>query len=642
MNWKEIEPQTIKLRNDLLATLDRIKKASQPDNLPDIPKSLQMADELLAKPSYDIVICGEVKKGKSTFINAIIGQELLPTGVKETTSQVFRISNNTNESFSLVFTDGSNESISRDELSRYGSQVDADLMGEPIFRNRQLDYIQVNIPIEFLPNGVSIVDTPGLGALYKSHELITNRYIQNAAAVVFVFDPSQPMVQQERLFLEKVFNVTPFVMFVMTKIDCYDEEHWINQISRTETLLKDSFGKRCYSNPKVFPVASTTLFDASKEKDEDTKAELVDFSYFPAAQAELLKVMYITVGLSRTRFAWNEANKQKNKVLLSLEEQLKMITANTKEEQEKIKEKKAAIKQSFEQLWGPASIKRKEVMLEVQSIIAGVQNRAVQLTSTAGPIYKKYLDQIERLQSLNGIQDFVDGASKRLISDVSSEWQAIATSAQNEIMATLNVLHAEMEKIASEEAITSSGSLSVVELSFGEKFQSYKSKYFDAAITPTEGSTIFGLAGIHIAPFSPIIFFGTCSFGLFFWSNDAEQKAIEKNKVNLKNNLANMMNEIHSQLFVVPVTGGHKSMVQNFTSGLTSSVEKTMASMYENQKKQFELEQKRLDEQAKLGAEQKQNELTTVNEQRKQWMGISTEISDEEKAILFIQKAISY
>ena len=63
------------------------------------------------------------------------------------------------------------------------------------------------------------------GALYKSHELITNRYVQNAAAVVFIFDPSQPLVQQEKLFLEKVFNVTPFVMFVMTKTDCYDESY---------------------------------------------------------------------------------------------------------------------------------------------------------------------------------------------------------------------------------------------------------------------------------------------------------------------------------------------------------------------------------------------------------------------------------
>ena len=58
-------------------------------------------------------------------------------------------------------------------------------------------------------------------------------------------------------------------------------------------------------------ITSTTLFSASKETDEDAKAELIDFSYFPAAQLELLKVMYITVGLSRTRFAWEESNKHK-------------------------------------------------------------------------------------------------------------------------------------------------------------------------------------------------------------------------------------------------------------------------------------------------------------------------------------------
>ncbi len=641
MNWKEIEPKTQKLRDDLLTTLASIKKESQATNLPDVSETFNIASELLARPGYDIVVCGEVKKGKSTFINAVIGQELLPTGVKETTSQVFRISNNESESFALVFTDGTTEPITRDQLSRYGSQVDADLMGEPVFKNRQLDYIQINIPIEFLPQGVSIVDTPGLGALYKSHELITHRYIRNAAAVVFIFDPSQPMVQQEKLFLEKVFSVTPFVMFVMTKIDCFDETHWVAQISRTETLLKDTFGKSCYTPPKVFPIASTTLFDAAKEKEADAKEELVEFSYFPAVYSELLRVMYITVGLSRTRFAWNEANKQKVRVLSGIDEQLKMISSSSKEEQEKIKEKKIAIRQSFEQLWGPSSIKRKEVMQEVQSIITGVQNRAIQLTSVTGPIYKKYIEQIDAFRSLDGIKDFADHASKNIIGEITTEWQAIATSAQREIMTALNVIHAEIEKVAGEYSFTSSGDIQMVNLTFGEKFQSYKSKYFDAAITTTVGATLLGLAGIAVAPFAPLIFLGTVVFGFLIGNNDAEQKAIEKNRANLKNNLAAIMNEVNAQLFHTPVSGGHKSMVQNFTSELSNSVEKAMTSMYETQKKQLEAEQKKLDEQARLGTEQRQKELITINEQRKKWMALSAQIAEEEKVLIFVQKALA-
>jgi|GEM_PF-1713387 len=640
MNWKEIEPRTLKLRDDLLAMLNVIGKESQATNLPDVGETFILASGLLAKPDYDIVVCGEVKKGKSTFINAVIGQKILPTGVKETTSQVFRISNSKFESFALVFTDGATEPVTREQLSRYGSQVDADLMGEPVFKGRQLDYIQINIPIELLPQGVSIVDTPGLGAFYKSHELITHRYIRNAAAVVFIFDPSQPMVQQEKLFLGKVFSVTPFVMFIMTKIDCFDEAHWVSQICRTETLLKDTFGKKCYTTPKVFPMAGETLFDAAKETEADAREELVEFSYFPAVQRELLRVMYITVGLSRTRFAWNEANKQKGRVLSSIDDQLKMISSSSKEEQEQIKEKRAAIRQSFEQLWGTSSTKRKEVMQEVQGIIMGVNNRAIQLTSFTGPVYKKYLEQINALSSLDHIKRYSEKANKSLIREISTGWQAITASAQREIMTVLNLIHADIEEVVNNHSFTSSEDIQMVNLTFGEKFQSYKSKYFDAAITTTVGATLLGLAGVTLAPFAPVIFLGTVVFGFLFGNNDAEQKAIEKNKVNLRNNLTSIMSGINAQLFHAPVSGGHKSIVQSFTSELSVAVEKAMTSMYETQKKQIEAEQKRLDEQSRLGAEQRKKELITVNEQRKKWTDLAAQIAEAESVLRSIQKAL--
>lgn len=637
MNWKEIEPKTFKLRNDLLATLNLIKEASRTENLLPRSESLHVASDLLANPNYDIVICGEVKKGKSTFINAVIGQEILPTGVKETTSQVFRISNCETESYALVFTDGTSEQITKTELGRYGSQVDADLMGEPMFKNRQLDYIQINTSIEFLPKGVSLVDTPGLGALYKSHELITHRYIQNAAAVVFVFDPSQPMVQQEKVFLEKVFAVTPFVMFVMTKIDCFDESHWITQISRTETLLKDTFGNNCYSTPKVYPISSATLSHAAQEKEADAKEEMVEFSYFPAVYDELIKVTYITVGLSRTQFAWEEANKYRIKVLLSLDEQLKMISASTKEEQEKIREKKNVIRQDFEKLWGPASTKRKEIMQEVQSIIIGVNNRASLLTSTSGNIYRKYNEKIDSLNGLGSIKDFSENSFKEMIGEISTEWQAIATSGQRDVMAALNVIHAEIERVTDNYSFSSSENVQLLNLTSNEKFQSYKTRYYDAAITTTIGGTLLGLAGITLAPFVPFIFLGTLIYGFFGGKSNAEQREIEKNKANLKNHLAKTMNEVNAQIFHTPVEGGHKSILQTFTSELSTSVEKAMISMYERQKNQFETEQKKLDEQAKLGTEQQQKELILINEQRKNWITISGQISEEGKELLFIQ-----
>jgi len=379
---------------------------------------------------------------------------------------------------------------------------------------------------------------------------------------------------------------------------------------------------------------------ASKETDQDAKEESVEFSYFPAAYAELLKVIYKTVGLSRTQFAWNEAAIQRAKVLSGIDEQLKILTATTREEQDKIKEKKNAIKQTFEQLWGPGSAKRKEVLQQAQAIITGVQNRTMQLTSTSGPIYKKYIELIEDLSSINQVKTFSENASQKIISEISTEWQAIVNSSQSDILATLNIIHSEIEKLSSNEHFAASENLQFTELTFAEKFQSYKSKYMDAAITTTVGTTLLGFAGVALAPVFPVLIIGTVLYGLIIGSSDADRRELEKNKLSLKNNLNTIMNEINGQLFVKPIEGGHKSIVQTFTSELSIAVEKAIASMFEKQKNAFDAEQKKLDEQGRLGAEQRQKELIRINEQRKKWMEISVNISNCENQLNALKKEI--
>lgn len=179
MNWQEIEPQVVKLQGEIISTMDQIAALSEKDErMPKPTPSFIQSKGMVANQSFNVVVCGEVKKGKSSLLNAIVGKSYLPVNNEIATSQVFRIANSDTESFSLVFSDGSSTPITKDDLSHYGSQLDADLQGEPIFKGKELSYIQLNIPVAFLPKGVNLVDTPGLGALYKSHEYITQNYIK--------------------------------------------------------------------------------------------------------------------------------------------------------------------------------------------------------------------------------------------------------------------------------------------------------------------------------------------------------------------------------------------------------------------------------------------------------------------------------
>ncbi|MEK9136644.1 MAG: dynamin family protein, partial [Bacteroidota bacterium] len=116
MNWTELEPKASRIRETVLDLLDQVSAEQKRGAMPAPGAGFVKAREALRNPEVDVVVCGEVKRGKSTFINALLGKELLPTGVRETTSQVFRVSHAVKESFALVFEDGHREPITAQQL----------------------------------------------------------------------------------------------------------------------------------------------------------------------------------------------------------------------------------------------------------------------------------------------------------------------------------------------------------------------------------------------------------------------------------------------------------------------------------------------------------------------------------------------
>lgn len=190
------------------------------------------------------MVCGEVTKGKSSFINAIIGENILPVDTKVATSQAFRIVNDVTQTFYLVFTDGTKQEVEREELESYGSQAKIDKNGEPITFGKIVDYMEVHTPIPFLPQSVVLVDTPGLGAIYANHATVTKRHLAKASAVIFILDPANPITNAEISFLNDITNITSNVLIVMTKQDDYDEEYVSTQISRNLEILSERDLKR--------------------------------------------------------------------------------------------------------------------------------------------------------------------------------------------------------------------------------------------------------------------------------------------------------------------------------------------------------------------------------------------------------------
>ena len=433
MNVNELQETADRLRDDVLKSLDDVAGCQRCWKWSALPACFAQARDALANPEYDIVICGEVKRGKSSFVNALIGRDLLPVGVKETTSQVFRISSSRKESFALVFDDGHREEINGEELGRYGSQTQADLEGQPLFRGRTLRWIEVKTPCVFLPEGVHLVDTPGLGALYSAHSAITGRYITQADAVIFTIDSGQPLTQSEKRFLERCMEVTPNILFIQTKIDTKGESEWRDIQERNEKLLNTAFHKEGRPPFRVFPVSSTLLADSARETNEQDRAYMLEDSLFDAAKRGLELVMFRATGWTRCAWAAAEASRYMASTHKALEEQLQVLLSESASEKDELRRKKMQVRADFQKQWGAEGGKRNQFLSELNRIMQGVRSNASYIGAQGTDLYTKLTKEINNLGSREAIESFAREMPERVQADVAREWHDIILSAQKQI-----------------------------------------------------------------------------------------------------------------------------------------------------------------------------------------------------------------
>lgn len=625
MNWNQIEPNVKKLKDGILSVMDKIEELTYDNKkLPSVSSAFTTARNMVEEPSYDIVVCGEVKKGKSSLLNAIIGQNILPVNNEIATSQVFRISNSSTESFYLVFTDGTRQQISREEISRYGSQVDADLQGEPIFKDHTLAYIQINIPVAFLPNGVSLVDTPGLGAMYKSHEWITQNYVNKASAVIFVMDSELPLVEKEKEFIIKVLGITPHILFVMTKIDKCSETEYINILERNREHLALIYAEKNQEAPEIFPVSSTALLKVSTGKIEALKKSNLQHSRFPILKDQLLYTIYKAVGLQQTGLALREAADHTMKCKTVIEDLIKVSAAKNAQEIQNINAQKLDRQNELNQEWGVQSESRKVALKEIYDICNSITSRVQQIVSTTGPVYKEYEEKINALSSIEEAETLSKILPQEVISDISSHWTSIAQDAELKVTAVLSHVNAQMNRVGYNQVNEYAGSFELKDLNTNEKMSAWRGAAFLGGIS-TSLATSIGLFSIPVI--GPIVGVAIGVASWLFGRRQSEENLLEKNKNTFKNKLRELLNELATKLLHVQ-GNNNLSTVGAYTSDLKEAAEKAIQNIFDRQKSEMQQELADLQQQANLTIAQKQEESTRWSANRTEWDKIVAEIKD--------------
>ena len=200
--------------------------------------ALQELQQDMENDFFTVVVLGEFKRGKSTFINALLQKELLPTDVLPETATINALMYNDTPTVQVVMNDGREDKgeATQEYLQKFSARQEENLANN-------VKYIKIGYPSDILKNKLVIVDTPGVDDINESRSEVTYRFIPKANAVIFILDAKSPLKKTEKDFIDS--KLLPLgldtILFAANKYDAVDEEEEEDYLEDLRVRLGTAF-----------------------------------------------------------------------------------------------------------------------------------------------------------------------------------------------------------------------------------------------------------------------------------------------------------------------------------------------------------------------------------------------------------------
>jgi small GTP-binding protein len=207
----------------------------------------------LEEDRFHLVVVGEFNHGKTTFVNALLGEQVLPVGVTPTTATIHHIRWSEHPEAFVVLTGGERRPIPFEDAKRFAVGGGA--------TTEDVDHLEIGYPALLLKERILLVDTPGVNDLSLQRADITYSYIPRADAVLFMLDAGQILKESERVFLnDKLLKASrDKIVFVIAKWDLLSPEEQREALAYAKNHLST-----LVREPVVFPVAAETALAGNR------------------------------------------------------------------------------------------------------------------------------------------------------------------------------------------------------------------------------------------------------------------------------------------------------------------------------------------------------------------------------------------
>jgi ribosome biogenesis GTPase A len=281
-------------REALLRSMDSLIALAQRNRSGDLHASLSALAEKMVGNRFNLAVLGQMKRGKSSVINALLGAEILPTGILPLTSVITRVKYGAVPAAEIFYRTGQSEPIAIASLHKYITEA-----SNPGNR-KQVASAEVTYPAQFLGMGVDLIDTPGIGSTHLHNTSTTEDYLAEADAAIVVLSPDPPITAVESDFLRRIREDVPRLLFVVNKTDLATPAEVEEVLRFLENELRNRIG---IQSPELFPLSAR---QAMKQRLEQTTHQpngierlTARLHYFAAEEKEQTLLQSVAIDLLR-------------------------------------------------------------------------------------------------------------------------------------------------------------------------------------------------------------------------------------------------------------------------------------------------------------------------------------------------------
>jgi GTP-binding protein EngB required for normal cell division len=311
------------VREAIVGVIDRFILQVEADGAASFIERLNALKVKLESDHFHIVVMGQFKRGKTTFINSLLGTELLPSSVIPLTSINTILRYGSELKADVHYLDGRSDEIDIADLAEYVTEK----------RNPEnrlgVKHVEVFYPSPYMKDGICLVDTPGTGSTFLHNDETAYSFLVHADAVIFMLSADPPVSRSELDFLHRIRGDVRKVFFVQNKIDYLEQDEREESLAFNQQTISDELD---LDSVHIHPLSAKTALGAAIEGD----FSLLEQSGLPGFAASLEEFLMTEKGRILLESSIKNLRKAFDDEFAAIELEMALLAHPREELQEKV------------------------------------------------------------------------------------------------------------------------------------------------------------------------------------------------------------------------------------------------------------------------------------------------------------------